>query len=595
MRLRRELEYQLFDVFGMDDLFKTSHYADHDRNTIVGALETAEKLAEEKFAPFAAKLDANEPTFDGEKVHLIEEVQEAVDAYVAAGFMGAGFDYDDGGMQMPVIACQAILSFFCAANLPAAGYPFLTIGAANLERVHASEEQKKLFMRPMIEGRFFGTMCLSEPEAGSSLADIRTKAEPQDDGTYRITGSKMWISAGDHELSENIVHHVLAKIPGGPPGVKGISLFIVPKYLLDEAGAPTQRNDVKLAGLNHKMGYRGTTNTLLNFGEEGGAVGYLVGEPHRGLAYMFQMMNEARIGVGMGAAALGLAGYYASLQYAKDRTQGRALSDKDPQSPPVPIIEHADVKRMLLLQKVYSEGAMSLILYCASLVDLHETAQTGEEKREITRLLDLLTPVAKSYPSEYCVQANSLAIQVHGGYGYTRDFPVERHYRDNRLNPIHEGTTGIQGLDLLGRKVLGDGGEALTRFMGLVGETTAAAKANPRLQQHAEALEQSAALIGDITKALGEAALKEGPERALANATLYLDVFGQYVIGWIWLRQALTALRLLGAGGGDEDYLNGKLAACDFFFRWELPKIGPQALLLRNLDPATLETEGDWL
>jgi alkylation response protein AidB-like acyl-CoA dehydrogenase len=297
------------------------------------------------------------------------------------------------------------------------------------------------------------------------LADVTTRAERQEDGSYRLFGNKMWISGGDHELTVNIVHLVLAKIPGGPPGVKGLSLFIVPKFLVDESGATSIRNDVVLAGLNHKMGYRGTANTLLNFGEglhqpngRPGAVGELVGKPHQGLTYMFHMMNEARIGVGAGAAALGYTGYLKSLEYARTRPQGRPVGHKDPESPPVPIREHADIKLMLLAQKAYVEGAMALVLYCGRLVDEEKTAKTKPEAARLHLLLEVLTPIAKSWPSQWCLEANSLAIQIHGGYGYTRDYDVEQHYRDNRLNMIHEGTQGIQALDLLGRKVVMDGG-----------------------------------------------------------------------------------------------------------------------------------------
>ena len=336
----------------------------------------------------------------------------------------------------------------------------------------------------MLAGRFSGTMCLSEPQAGSSLADIVTRAESRDDGTYRLFGSKMWISGGDHELTENIVHLVLAKIPGGPAGTKGISLFVVPKFLVDADGNIGQRNDVVLAGLNHKMGFRGITNTVLNFGEgrfrpggEPGAVGYLVGEPHRGITYMFRMMNEARLGIGMGAVALGYTGYLKSLEYARERPQGRPVTASDPSTPQVPIIDHPDVKRMLLAQKSYVEGALALGLYCARLVDLAHSAETDEERDTTTLLLDILTPVAKSWPSQWCLEANNLAIQVLGGYGYTREYDVEQHYRDNRLNPIHEGTHGIQSLDLLGRKVTQRNGASLVAVGEAVADTIAAAAA----------------------------------------------------------------------------------------------------------------------
>ncbi len=377
-------------------------------------------------------------------------------------------DGEFGGAQLPVTVAEAGFAWFSAANVSTTGYLMLTIANANLLAKFGTPEQIDAFLRPMLAGRFSGTMALSETQAGSSLADILTRAEPQDDGTYRLFGSKMWISGAEHELTDNIVNLVLAKIPGGPPGTKGISLFIVPKYLVGDDGSVGERNDVVLAGLNHKMGQRGITNTVLNFGEgrftpggQPGAVGYLVGEPHRGLTYMFHMMNEARLGVGMGAVSLGYTGYLKSLEYARERPQGRPVTAKDPSAPQIPIIEHADVKRMLLAQKAYVEGGMALLLYCAKLVDLQHSAESDEERDATTLLLDILTPVGKSWPSQWCLEANSLAIQVHGGYGYTREYDVEQHYRDNRLNPIHEGTHGIQSLDLLGRKVTQRGGASL--------------------------------------------------------------------------------------------------------------------------------------
>jgi butyryl-CoA dehydrogenase len=441
-------------------------------------------------------------------------------------------------------------------------------------------------------------MCLSETQAGSSLADVATRAEPDGDSPFgprfRLFGSKMWISAGEHEVTENIVHLVLARMPGAPAGVKGISLFIVPRRLIDAGGASGERNDVVLAGLNHKMGYRGTVNTLLNFGEgryrpEGrpGAIGYLVGEPHRGLACMFHMMNEARIGVGLGAVALGYAGYLESLDYARNRPQGRPLASKDPATPQVPIIEHADVRRMLLAQKAYVEGGLALALYCARLVDEENTAEGDAERAEAHLLLEILTPIAKSWPSQWCLAANDLAIQVLGGYGYTRDYPVEQLYRDNRLNPIHEGTHGIQALDLLGRKVSMQGGRALELLGRRVAATIDAARAtgDTDLGAWAETLAGALARVGQTTSRLYAA---RDPERFLANASAYLEAFGHVVTAWLWLAQALVAHGKAG------EFYDGKRQACRYFFRWELPRTGPQFDLLDSLDETTLAMRDAW-
>lgn len=442
---RRDLDFLLYEWLRVEELTSRERFAEHSRETFDGVLDLCEQVAERYFAPHNKLSDAHEPQFDGTTVTVIPEVKEAIDAFAKADLLGMSFDAELGGAQLPVTVAQAGFAWISAANTSSSGYVMLTIANANLIAKFGTPAQIDTYVRPMLAGRFTGTMALSETQAGSSLADITTRAEPQDDGSYRLTGSKMWISGAEHELSENIINLVLAKIPGGPAGTKGISLFIVPKFLVGADGSVGRRNDVAISGLNHKMGQRGITNTVLNFD---GAVGYLVGEPHRGLAYMFHMMNEARLGVGMGAVALGYTGYLKSLQYARERPQGRLV--KDPASPQVPIIEHADVKRMLLAQKAYVEGALGLALYCAKLADEEDTA-----------LLDILTPIAKSWPSQWCLEANSLAIQVHGGYGYTREYDVEQHYRDNRLNPIHEGTHGIQSLDLLGRKVTQNGGASL--------------------------------------------------------------------------------------------------------------------------------------
>ncbi|MFL6663210.1 MAG: acyl-CoA dehydrogenase, partial [Rhizobacter sp.] len=464
--------------------------------------------------------------------------------------------------------------------------------------------------------QWFGTMCLSEPQAGSSLSDVVTRAELEDEADplgprYRLRGNKMWISNGEHELTENIVHLVLAKIPGpdGKPvaGTRGISLFIVPKKLVDARGELTgERNDVALAGLNHKLGYRGIPNTLLNFGEGrhpvrgasgggldgrgAGAIGYLVGRPGDGLRCMFHMMNEARIAVGLGAAMLGYAGYEASLDYARNRPQGRPVGPhgKDATQPQVPIIRHADVKRMLLAQKSWCEGAVALELYCARLVDeLHTGAP--EASADARLLLEMLTPVAKSWPSEWCLEANSLAIQVLGGYGYTRDFPVEQYWRDNRLNMIHEGTHGIQALDLLGRKVVMDGGQGLALLARTINRTIERALAEPAAAELANALAGALKSLGQATKA---AWATGQPDEALANATPYLQAFGHTVIAWIWLDVALAAQAALGQGR--DELMRGKLAAARYFFRYELPHIGAWLKVVETRDDTCRTMDEAW-
>jgi butyryl-CoA dehydrogenase len=584
---RRDIDFVLYELLKVERLCARPRYAEHDRATFDAILDVAETMAETEFAPHAAKGDAHEPEFDGERVRIIPEAKAALESYVAAGLMGATFDAAWGGQQLPVVIGEAATAMFYAANIGTAAYPMLARGAANLIAAFGSEAQKETYLRPMVAGRWFGTMCLSEPQAGSSLADIATRATPTGDGHYLLSGRKMWISAGDHELSENIVHMVLAKIPGGGPGVKGISLFIVPKRRVEADGRLGPRNGVALAGVNHKMGYRGTVNTLLNFGESAPCHGYLVGEPHRGLEYMFHMMNEARIGVGLGATMVGTAGYRASLAYARERLQGRPVDAKDPHAPQVPIIAHGDVRRLLLTQKAYVEGALALLLRCAALVDEQRTAADAAQRARAGLLLDILTPVAKSWPSEFCLEANKLAIQVHGGYGYTRDFPVERLYRDNRLNSIHEGTHGIQGLDLLGRKVSMHDGAALKALGIEIAATAREASADPALAEYGQALEAAWRRTAALTDLL-VAARRSAPVRALANATVYLDMFGHVVLAWVWLQQAQVATAALAQNPPDRSFYDGKRAACRFFFRYELPKTEAQARLLATVDDTAL-------
>ncbi len=596
MSLRPTVDFLLYDWLDAPALSARARFADHSRETFDAVLDTCERIAREKYAPFNRVVDTQEPHFDGEKVILPQATHDAQKAYAESGMLSAAQDYAVGGMQLPYTVEAAANAFFAMASV-SIGSGMLTTGNANLLMVHGTEAQKTVFALNEFSGRFSGTMCLSEPQAGSSLSDVTTRAVPDGAGfesdplgpRYRLKGNKMWISAGEHELTENIIHLVLAKIPDENgklvPGTRGISLFIVPKKIVNPAGELTgERNDVALAGLNHKCGWRGTTNTLLNFGEgkypvqgEAGAVGYLVGQAGKGLHCMFHMMNEARIGVGMAATMLGMAGYHASLDYAKNRPQGRPMgpAGKDPAQPPVRIIEHADVKRMLLAQKAYCEGALALELYCARLVDEQHTADaaTADGAR---LLLEVLTPIAKSWPSEWCLEANSLAIQIHGGYGYTRDFPVEQYWRDNRLNMIHEGTHGIQAMDLLGRKVLMEGGKGLSLLAGRINNTIQRAIHIPELAAHAHALGQALAQVGAATKAAwatGE------PTDALANAVPYLQAFGHTVLAWIWLDVALAA-----HAAPESNARTGRLAAMRFFFHYELPKIGAWLQVVSSRD-----------
>ncbi len=586
----RDVSFFLYEWLQVQDLCQQERYQHHDREIFETVVDTARRVAREKFLPCAEKLDIEEPFVRHQKVVLPPETKEAISSFIDAGFLAASFEEQHGGAQLPYTISQVCAAMFYGANISAVSYALLTMGAANLLKELASDTQRQRYMAPMLEGRFFGTMCLSEPQAGSSLSDITTRATPIGDGTFHIQGSKMWISGGEHEMSENIIHLVLAKLPDAPPGVKGISLFIVPRYRLRPDGSPGEDNDVRLVGLNHKMGYRGTVNCALNFGEQNKCVGELVGEPHTGLALMFHMMNEARIAVGLGAAMCGYSGYHYSLDYARERKQGRLPENRDPLQPPVALIEHADIKRMLLAQKSLSEGALALGFYCALLVDQAATATDDTQRKELQLLLDLLTPVAKAWPSEFCLDANRMAIQILGGYGYSREYPLERIYRDNRLNPIHEGANGIQAIDLLGRKVIMKQGAALRLLQKRVTATIEAANLHARTQEFAQQLQQTLDLVVATTMSLATTAMGGKYNLYLANATVYANMFGHFVIAWLWLEQAVLAAQALDAQPEQTSaqFYEGKLWACRYFFVWELPRTKHWATLLQNLEDTCL-------
>ena len=599
MRLRQTIDHLLYHWLGVETLNQRERFSDHSRETFDAVLDTCERIAREKYAPFNRIVDTQEPHFDGEKVILPQATHDAHAAYVESGMLSAAQDYALNGMQLPYVVEAAANAFFACASV-SIGSHMLTAGNAGLLLVHGTDKQKEVFANNEFSGRWAGTMCLSEPQAGSSLSDITTRATPDIDtdtistfgdwqndalgSCYCLKGNKMWISSGDHELTENIVHLVLAKIPDETgkliPGTRGISLFIVPKKMVDTNAQLTgERNDVALAGLNHKLGWRGTTNTLLNFGEgkfkpggQSGAVGYLVGKPGEGLRCMFHMMNKARIGVGTAATMLGLAGYYASLDYAQNRPQGRLLGagGKDAAQPQVRIIEHADVKRMLLAQKSYCEGALALELYCARLVDEEMTgdANSAEEAR---LLLEVLMPIAKSWPSEWCLEANSLAIQIHGGYGYTRDFPVEQYWRDNRLNMIHEGTHGIQAADLLGRKVLMEGGKAWQLLRARMQTSSKQAAKHEALKTFAIDLDQAIDAVHQATQA---AWVNGNPQEALANAVPYMQAFGHVVLAWIWLDIATNNIAIKASN----------TPATAYFYHYELPRVGAWLKVVQERD-----------
>ncbi|WP_166970893.1 acyl-CoA dehydrogenase [Brevibacterium atlanticum] len=597
----RDIGFLLYDWLKVDELTDRDRFSDHSREVFDSLLSASEDLAKASFATHSRKSDLNEPTFDGQRVTLIPEIKAALDQFADIGLLSATMDDEVGGIQLPQTVAKACFVWFQAANIATSSYPMLTMANANLLREYADPALVERYVGPELDGRFFGTMCLSEPEVGSSLGDVTTKAVPDpagSDGAFRIHGTKMWISGGDHELSDNIVHLVLARAEGDGPGTKGLSLFLVPKFLVEADGSLGERNDVVLAGLNHKMGWRGTTNTLLNFGEgthrpagSAGAIGYLVGERGQGLTCMFHMMNEARIGVGAGAVALGYRGYLDALAYARDRRQGRPDGAKGTDAGQVPIVEHADVRRMLLASKSYVEGGLGLILYAARLLDESETAPEAADRDRAALLLDVLTPIVKTWPSVWCLKANDHAIQVLGGAGYTRDHDVEQLYRDNRLNPIHEGTHGIQAKDLLGRKMIMARGAGLTTLLERMQETVAEAAETSAWYAEAAALCAAVERIGTVTATVWA---EQDPTLALENAWTYLEAVGHTVIAWLWLEQGMAA-EVTARHRGDSPFLRGKIATARYFFTHELPLTGPWFDLVEARTTTFRDLEDSWL
>jgi butyryl-CoA dehydrogenase len=592
----RDIEFMLYELFDTESLLQRERYQDHDRQTFNEVLKTAKGIAENEFLPIRQKLDEHQPTFNGKKVSNIPELKPALDVLNESGLPSATADYELSGMQLPPIIASIAGSYLSIAGGNSIGYSLLTNANANLLEAHGSQELFNKWVKPMRSGRFSGTMAMTEPDSGSSLGDLTTKAVKDEQGQYRITGSKIFISGGDHNLSENIVHLVLARVQGAPKGVKGISLFVVPKYLVDEQGVVGEANEVALAGLFHKMGGRAQTSTALSFGEKEGAIGYLVGEENCGLKYMFHMMNEARIMVATGATSLALAGYQYSLDYAKERPQGRLPSSKDPLSPMVNIIEHADVRRMLLAQKAYAEGSLALTLYGTQLSDNEKTGQSQEEREHAKKLLDFLTPIIKTWPSEYGPKANDFAIQVLGGHGYINEHPVELFYRDNRLNPIHEGTTAIQSLDLLARKVPMNNLAGYQAMITEIEKTIEASKDFAELDEYCAELTHAVSQVKKTTLFMLKAMQTENIDLVLANSVAYLSMFGHVVIAWLWLKQGLVATQAMLEKPHAEDlaFYQGKLQTLKFFYRTELPQIYNWSTLLMNLDETSYDMQTDW-
>lgn len=586
------LKFLLRDVHPLEPLLKLPRFAHLDWEQCWMMVESAKALADRHMAPFFKEMDTVGVTYDGKGgVSSHPQLKTIIRQAADGGWINGAASFDVGGLQMPLMVYNAGQHIFQAANNGCQGYFSLTSGAAALITSFGSKQQIDTFVPNMFAGLWQGTMALTEPQAGSSLTDITSSAKPLGGDRYKIRGQKIFISGGQHEACDNFVHLTLARIEGAPPGTKGISLFIIPKFR-PEDGKLTY-NDVFCAGDFQKMGQRGYVTTHLVFGDNDDCVGYLVGEPHKGLAYMFQMMNEARIGVGQTAASVAMAAYHASLQYANERTQGRLVSEKDPLKPPTLIIRHADIQRMLLTQKAIAEGSLSLAMECNRLYDLSHATE-GDEQRDYTLLLEILTPIVKTYSSEQGSRSAALAVQTLGGYGFTMDFPVQQHYRDLKIMSIYEGTTGIQSLDLLGRKVTMEKGKALALLLGEMKKTMEAARKDASLEPYARQLEEAIQSVQSVLSHLSRFAGTD-VDRFLSDATVFMEQLSYVVIAWQWLKMALSAKAILSAGKQGvtpASFYEGKVHTMKFFFRYELPHAEACAKTL--LDPAYLTSLKDY-
>ena len=588
------IKFLLYEVFDVESLTEYEYYREHNRKMFDMVLKAAVKLGKDLLFPIFEEMDRNQPELVNGEVKVHPSVKTIMKEFGEGGWISSRVPFNQDGEQLPSLVAGVCEFIFAAANYSANAYPGLTFGASHLIESFGSKELYDSYVPKMRAGEWQGTMALTEPEAGSSLADITTMATPTDKDYYHVNGQKIFISAGDHDGVDNVIHLMLAKIEGAPAGVKGISLFVVPKKRLDDNGHLVS-NDVVASGVYHKLGYRGCPIVQLSMGDKNNCRGWLVGEPHNGLQYMFQMMNEARIGVGMGATAMATAAYYASLDYTKSRLQGRKMGQKDPTLPPVPIIEHADVKRMLLFQRAVIEGALSLIMQCSKYVD-YQKVLSGKDKEKYHFLLEILTPIAKSYPSEMGILSISQGLQCLGGSGYCDDYPLEQYYRDCRIHPIHEGTTGVQGMDLLGRKVIMKNGQAFLLYINEIEDTIGAAQKYGELKGFANDLNTALTDLQDVTQHLIMLAQQQGPEDFLSDATLYLEFFSIVTVAWQWLLQGVAVHRALQAGvkKADQNFYHGKMFTLRYFFAYELPKTLGLARRLMDDDRLTVEMQPDF-
>lgn len=586
----RLVDFLLHEVHDAGGLAELPAFEGHDPETFDLFIVAARRLAREVLFPTYREMDTNGPRFDGKKITTHPALPSAYAKLVELGCVAATRPVEGGGQGLPELVYALGSAYLMAGNLGAYCYAGLTAGAAHLIEAFGTAELDAIYRRPMLEGRFTGTMALTEPHAGSSLGDVATRATPAADGSYRIRGSKIFISGGDHTVTENIVHLLLARIEGAPPGSKGISLFAVPQKRVE--GDAFVDNDVTVAGMIHKIGWRALPSLALEFGDRGDCHGYLVGEPNQGLRQMFQMMNEARLMVGVNGVATASVAYHEARLYALTRPQGRRGRVDGPQ---VPIVEHPDVRRMLLRQKAIVEGALSLVAATARHADLaahHPNLSTREESR---LLLDLLTPVAKSFPAEWGFEANALAVQVHGGYGYTSEYLPEAFLRDQKLNSIHEGTTGIQSLDLLGRKVMAKGGAGVALLVARMQKAADEARALGVEAEDVAIFEKAVTTVGSLTAELGARGASGDGDGMLGHSVDYLALFSIVCVGWQWLEMRAAVERAPAETEERKAFAYGIRAASRYWLRTEVPKVAHLAHLCRTAEDSYLKVRPEEL
>jgi alkylation response protein AidB-like acyl-CoA dehydrogenase len=588
----RDVDFLLYELLDAPALCKLDAFADHSRETFDMYIASTRRLAREVLFPAYKPMDEEPAKLVQGHIVAHPRMKALWPQLVALGVISATRPAEVSGQQLPLTVATLAHAYLMAANLSAFAYAGLTTGAAHLIEAYGDAHLKRELMERMYRGEWTGTMALTEPQAGSSLSDVKTRATPREDGTFKIRGSKIFISGGDHDLTENVVNMVLARIDGAAAGIKGVSLFAVPKLRV-EAGALVP-NDTHVAGVIHKIGWRGLPSLALNFGEADDCRGWLVGEPHKGIGYMFQMMNEARIMVGVNAVATASVAYHEALAYARTRPQGRPITAKDPTTPQVPIIEHADVRRMLLRQKAIVEGGLALVAMTARFADEAAHGATDEGRHRTALLLDMLTPIAKTFPAERGFESNVLALQVHGGYGYSSEYLPEAWLRDQKLNTIHEGTTGIQSMDLLGRKMVAAGGAPL-RFLGeeIASAIDLAAKAGIDPAWYAK-LGEAAAIVGRVTLRLGSLGAEGDVEAMMRHSVDYLDMVSIVVVAWIWLRQATVAKAALARGTREADFYEGKVCAAEYWFHTELPRVSELAVLCESCEESYARMRDAW-